>query len=201
MVAATALAGCAEPADQPREPFVRYVEGGAKPELIGDLAQVLRIKQLEGKVQLNRGFHNVTLVFAFYKDGKKVDLPQSEEGLFGSYESSGVIGYAVQMVDLDFLPLGDGKKGHCRLRAAFRMPDESTVSLEKDIPKSTIDLTRSSSFRFTELASTEREVPLLWLKTGREFPLNLKTMEQVMEKAKEGSLLCSVSPPMAHRLS
>jgi hypothetical protein len=45
---------------------------------------------------------------------------------------------AVQMVDLDFLPLGDRKKGHCRLRAAFKMSDESPISLAKDIPKSTI---------------------------------------------------------------
>src|SRR5689334_22069780 len=116
VVAATA----ADPAARPAPSLARYVDGGVKPSQLGDLAEVRRIQQLRGKAELNSGFNNVTLVLAAYKDGKKVDLSDREIPLFGAYETTGTISYAVQMVDLDFLPLGDGKKGHCRLHASFR---------------------------------------------------------------------------------
>lgn len=169
--------------------LARYVDGGAKLSQPGDLAEVLRIQQLRGKAELNSGFNNVTLVLAAYKDGKKVDLPSSEIPLFGAYETSGTISYTVQIVDLDFLPLGDGKKGHCRLHTSFRWPDGSSGSVERDIPKSTIDLTKCSNLTFTETASEGREVPLFWLLTGEEVSLNLKTREQVLKKVQKGNLL------------
>jgi hypothetical protein len=165
IAAVMAIAG-AGAAVRPVPGLVRYVDGGVKPLPLGDLAEVLRIQQLQGKVELNSGFRNVTLVLAAYKDGKKVDLPGSEVPLFGEYETTGIISYAVQIVDLDFLPLGDGKKGHSRLHVSFRWPDGSSSSVERDIAKNVIDLSRSSNLTFTEEASAGREVPLFWLLTG-----------------------------------
>jgi hypothetical protein len=92
-------------------------------------------------------------------------------------------------VDLDFLPLGDGKKSHCRLHASFRWPDGSSGSVHRDIPKTIIDLSKCSNLTFTETASEGREVPLFWLLTGSEIPLNLKTREQVLQKVQKGRLL------------
>jgi hypothetical protein len=188
IAAAVAIAGAA-PVVRRVSGLARYVDGGAKPSQLSDLAEVLRIQQLQGKVELNSGFTNVTLVLAAYKDGKSVDLPGSEIPLFGAYETSGTISYAVQIVDLDFLPLGDGKKAHCRLHFSFRWPDGSSGSVERDIPKKVIDLSKSSNLTFTEAASEGRQVPLFWLLTGGEIPLNLKTPEQVRQKVQKGNFL------------
>jgi hypothetical protein len=185
---AAAVAG-ADPAERKGPGLARYVDGGAQSPQLGDLAEVLHIQQLRGKAELNSGFNNVTLVLAAYKDGHKADLTGREVPLFGAYETTGTISYAVQIVDLDFLPLGDGKKGHCRLHFSFRWPDGSTGSAERDIPKSIIDLSKCSNLTFTEAASEGREVPLFWLLTGGEIPLNLKTREQVLHKVDKGNLL------------
>ena len=154
------------------------------------MAGVLRITQIRGKAQLNTGYRNVTLVLAAYKDGKLVEMPDSEARLLNSHETRGTIEYAVDIVDLDFLPLGSGKKGHCRLRASFAWPDGSSGWAERDIPKSIIDLAGSTGkMAFTEAASAGREVPLLWFVGGREVPLTAETREQVLERAKAGPLL------------
>ncbi|MFL5241974.1 MAG: hypothetical protein ACJ8FY_07685 [Gemmataceae bacterium] len=182
------IAGCDQAPSRRSEEFVRHV-GGSKKQDIGDLAQVLRIEQMEGKVELNSGFNNVTLVLAAYQDGKKVELSDSEMPLLASYETTGTISYAVNIVDLDFLPVGHGKKGHCRLRISFRMPDDSTMALEKDVPKTVIDLSQSSNLSFTEFASSSREAPLLWMIAGGEIPVTLKTPQQVLEKVTKGNLL------------
>jgi hypothetical protein len=195
LVSAVAILGTAlmivrgEPADRQREGFLGDVKGGVKPQQIGDLAQVLHIVQLEGQIQLNAGFRNMTLVFAAYKDGKKVEQPASEHAGLGQHKKPGALTYAVQIVDLDFLPLGNGKKGHCRVRVSFRLPDESTVSVEKDIPKGVIDLSQSSKGTFTKLASTGKEVPLLWLMEGGVVRPHPKTREEVLEGSKKGGLL------------
>lgn len=188
LAAVAAFAG-AEPAQRPGSGLARYVDGGAKPSRLGDLAEVLRIQQLEGKAELNSGFRDVTLVLAAYKDGRSVDLPGAEAPLFSEYPTTGTISYAAQIVDLDFLPLGDGKKGHCRLHVSFRWPDGSSGRVERDIPKSVIDLSRSSNLTFTEVASKGREIPLFWLASGGPIPVQAKTREEVLQKANKGSLL------------
>jgi hypothetical protein len=178
-----------KPAERRPEHFVRHVTGSAKKERLGDLAALLRVEQLEGRVELNSGFRNATLVLAAYKDGRKVDLPESEVPLGASYETNGTIVYAVQIADLDFLPLGDGKKKHCRVRVSFRWPDESTAFVETDVPKDVIDLSGSSNQSFTGAANTDRVVPLWWLRKGKEIKLQLKTPEEVIAGHKEGAIL------------
>jgi hypothetical protein len=191
LIAATAALTVAgdDPTVRKGPGLARYVDGGVKAPRLGDLAEVLRIQQLHGKAELKGGFNNVTLVLAAYKDGKQADLPGREIPLFGAYETYGTIAYAVQIVDLDFLPLGGGKKGHCRLHFSFRWPDGSSASAERDIPKSVIDLSRCSNLTFTEAASAGRAVPLFWLLNGGKIPLDVKTTEQVLQKVDKGDIL------------
>lgn len=182
--------GRADAAERRPEYFVRKVAGWSRPERPGDLGPLLRIKQLEGYVELNSGFTNMSLVVDAYKEGKPVELPDSHVSLRGaSLDTSGKIRYAAQVVDLDFLPLADGKKGHCRLRLTFFLPEGAKVSVERDIPKDVIDLSRSSDFAFTEVASTNQEVPLLWSRTGRKTALQAKTKDDVIKEHQEGAIL------------
>ncbi len=148
------------------------VAGWSKPEGPGDPGPLLRIKQLEGDVELNAGFTNMGLVVEAYKGGKPVELPDSKASLPGaSLRTAGRARYAAQVVDLNFLPLAGAKKGHCRLRLTVFPPEGVKVSVERDIPKDVIDLSRSSDFAFTEVASTNQEAPLLWFGTGRKIAI------------------------------
>src|SRR5207253_11237711 len=121
-----------------------------------------------------------------YKDGKPVELPDSEDRVAGDQDTAGTVQFAVDIVDLDFLPLGGGKKGHCRLRASFEWPDGSFSAVERDVPKQVIDLSDSSKLTFREAASTGREVPLLWFAKGGAVPVTVKTREQALERGKAG---------------
>jgi hypothetical protein len=183
------LAGCADPPEPQSGGRARYVEGGAKKPQAGDLAGVLRIEQMRGRAELRAGYRNATLVLTAYKDGKPVELPDNEDRVAGGHDSAGTVKFAVDIVDLDFFPLGGGKKGHCRLRASFEWPDGSFSAVERDVPKQVIDLSDSSKMAFTEAASAGREVPLLWFVKGGPVPVTAKTKEQVLERVKAGQLL------------
>jgi hypothetical protein len=176
----------------PPRRFARYVDHAAVEPKIDDLASVLHIERYRGKVELTSGFRSCKLVLAAYKDGKPVDLPDAATDLGAEAEMSSTLTYAVQVVNLDYLPLGGGKKGDCRLRFALKHPDGATSAVERDVPKSLIDLTKCSNMGFTERAATDNEAPLFWLKVGGTIPggPDVATKDQaVAEYAKDGSVL------------
>jgi hypothetical protein len=197
LVAAGAAVGWAVRADPPRaadsrpEYFARYVEHGAVQPGLNDLAPVLHIDQYQGRVKLTSGFRSCKLALTAYKDGKPAELPDAEADLGAVAETSSTLQYAVQVVDLDYLPLGGAKKGHCRLRFTLRHPDGATDALERDIPKALIDLSKCSNLGFSERAATGTEVPLFWLKAGGVIPgPDDMTREDVVAKgAKDGAVL------------
>jgi hypothetical protein len=178
-------------ADPPPERFARYVEHGAVPPGLNDLAPLLRVEQYQGRVELTGGFRNCTLVLAAYRGGKPVALPDAEADLGAEAETGRALRYGVQVVDLDYLPLGGGKKGHCRMRFVLRHPDGATSAVERDVPKDLIDLSQCSNMRFTERAAAGDEVPLFWLKAGGTVPgKDVPTKDLVTsEWAKDGALL------------
>src|SRR3954469_2236030 len=119
LAAAGVAVGWAVRADPPRaadsrqEYFARYVEHGAVRPGLNDLAPVLHIDQYQGRVELTSGFRGCKLVLSAYKDGKPADLPDAESDLGAEAETSSTLRYGVQVVDLDYLPLGGAKKSHC----------------------------------------------------------------------------------------
>lgn len=183
-------------AGPPPERFARYVDHGAVMPGVNDLAPVLRIKQYQGRVELNSGFRRCKLVLAAYKDGKPVDLPDAEADLLAGAETACTLRYGVQVVDLDYVPLGGGKKNHCRMRFALAHPEESasgvaTSWLERDVPKDLIDLSKCSNMRFTERAATRNEVPLFWLKAAGTVPGPAVPSKELVESkwSKDGTVL------------
>jgi hypothetical protein len=178
-------------AEQPPQNFARYVDHGAVEPKLNDLAPVLHIEQYQGRVELNSGFRTCKLVLSLYKDGKRLDFPGGEADLLADAETSCTLRYGVQVVDLDYLPLGGGKKNHCRMRFSLRGPDGATSALERDVPKEQLDLSKCSNMGFTERAATNDEVPLFWFKVGGVIPgPDVPSKDLVESKyAKDGSVL------------
>jgi hypothetical protein len=179
------------PRAQRAEPFARYVEHGYKELDLNDLAPILHIERYVGQVQLNSAYRNASLVMAAYRNGKPVELPGAEAEVLPGAETNSAIRYAVQVVDLDYLRLGDAKKDHCRMRFALRIPEVGRVAVERDIPKDVIDLSKCSNLGFTERAATETEVPLFWLKQGGTVPgPTVASKGEVVDKwTKDGRVL------------
>jgi hypothetical protein len=173
------------------EQFVRYVEHGAVRPGLDDLAGVLHIEKYRGRVELTSGFTNCKLVLAGYKDGKPAALPDAEADLMAQAETNCTLRYGVQVVDLDYLPLGGAKKNHCRMHFAFQLPDGSTAGLDRDIPKGLFDVSKCSNLRFTERAATAKEAPLFWLKQGGTIPgPDVAGKDEVVSKyTKDGAVL------------
>jgi uncharacterized protein (TIGR03067 family) len=175
----------------PPERFALYAEHGAVQPGPDDVAPVLHIERYRVRVELTRGFRSCKLVVDVYKDGKPVGLPDHEAELAAEAGTACTLRYGVQVVDLDYLPLGGGKRNHCRMRFTLRQPDGATSALERDVPKDLIDLSQCSNVRFTERAATDDEVPLFWLKAGGTIPgRDVPTKDQVISRwSKDGSIL------------
>lgn len=173
------------------EHFARYVSHGAVEPGLDDLAGVLHVEKYTGRVELTSGFRGCKLVLAAYKDGKPVELPDAETDLMADAETNCTLRYGVQVVDLDYLPLGGAKKNHCRMHFAFRNPDGSTAALDRDIPKGLLDVSKCSNMRFTERAATDTAVPLFWLKQGGTVPgPDVAGKDEVVSKyTKDGAVL------------
>ena len=178
-------------ADVPPERFARYVDHGFVQPGLNDLAPLLHVKQYQGRVELNGGFRHCKLVLAAYKDGKPVNLPDSEADLLADAQTACTLRYGVQVADLDFLPLGDAKKNHCRLRFMLQQQDGATSALERDIPKDLLDLSHCSNMAFNERAATNSEVPLFWFKVGGVIPGPTVPSKELVESkwAKDGAVL------------
>jgi hypothetical protein len=192
LLAAGVAVGCAVRAEPPRpEYFARHVEHGFKQGGIEDIAAALHIERYGGQVELNSGFSKVRLGIEAFKTGQRIDLPGAEGDLLVDAETNSTLRYAVHIIDLDFLRLGDAKKNHCRMRFTLRGPEGETVALERDIAKDVIDLLHISNIAFDERAATSGEVPLFWFKQGGVVPgPRVASKDEVVEKwTKDGSVL------------
>jgi hypothetical protein len=111
---------------------------------VGDISNVLQIKKLTGTFQFDSTVKKVTLVLEFYKNGEKLaDMPNvavTVDPVDGG--DSGT--FAIQIADLDYLQLGDGKKNHCRVVLELelaRQGSKTTLNPKAiDVPKYKFDL-------------------------------------------------------------
>ena len=87
-----------------------------EPEFDG-IAGALHIIQKSGAVELSADSPLARIEIVLYKEGKKLpDLLASAGVLAGpSQRENDRIRFALNVVDMDYLTLGDGKKEHCRL--------------------------------------------------------------------------------------
>lgn len=110
------------------------------------LAESLNIIQKSGTVDLSGEAPPVKIEVQLYKKGKKLATRLESVGVAAgsSKNNKHRIRFAVNFMDTDFLTLGDGKQGHCRLLMKLRS-GAATSTTTLDVPKQECDFSKMTS--------------------------------------------------------
>jgi hypothetical protein len=149
------------PGEEPSRPIARSIR--VELPKLGSLEDALHIRKCSGSYELKTKARSVKLVIDLYREGKKVDSHAFSVGDHRGAESGE---FSVQVIDLDFIPLGDGKKGHHRIQYALSL-GTTAGSTKWDVPKSVFEADGAfGSHEFRPEAGTATSAPL--------FPMILK---------------------------
>ncbi|HVC94229.1 MAG TPA: hypothetical protein VND64_11090 [Pirellulales bacterium] len=99
----------------------------------------------------------------------------------------------MNLIDTDFLTLGDGKKGHCRLHMKLSISGggRSTIATTMlDVPKEECDLSKmTGGSDFGPEASNKDRIPLFWMIDSRTASrIGGNTPEAVVKNNPKGDL-------------
>lgn len=131
---------CGAAAKAPEDAAPKAIEITANGPQLGDLSEVLQVRKAAGTFRFSQKVDSIYLKLYVYQDGKLV-FDQKTIGL--SARGGADAGkYAVHLVDLDYLPLGEAKPGHYLLHYRLEMNGVSTAG-KLMIPKSSFDITQS----------------------------------------------------------
>jgi len=158
---------------------------------VGDISHALNIKKVVGAYHLSAPVAEVRLKFLFYHNGDLDNSRTISHGLRAGATDSGK--FALQIVDLDYLPLRDAEPGHHRLHYQIANANGSAAS-NVDIPKSTFDVTSTfGMFRFAPKAGKPNEAPLFAIVGGdtKSFA-GADTPQAVVEANPEADILIAV---------
>ncbi|AWM36066.1 hypothetical protein GobsT_61780 [Gemmata obscuriglobus] len=133
-----------------------------------DVSELLRVLRRSGRLTLPEDAPKGRIVAEFYAAGK---LARGELDTGLGYDATRdprpkrEVRFVAQFADLDYLPLGDAKKGHVRMLLKLRVGDDVlTTSSTQDIPKTVFDYTKGiGGGEFPAKAATAAEVPLFYL--------------------------------------
>jgi hypothetical protein len=133
---------------------------------IDSVTELLHIRNYAGTVEFSNVRRQAALKIEVYNAGKKIELEQSV-AIEGNVSPAVVIHkptieFAMQVVDLAYLPLGKGKTDHCRIRLKINIGGVRTEN-EIDVPKSEFDFSSvATSGSFEPSASSNDRVPLCY---------------------------------------
>ena len=139
-----------------------------------ELKRLLRIRSLSGKFQLEHSYNTFRLRLDFYRNGRLIDVGRTDAGVGGA-ELRRYGQFNVQIVDLDYLKLGDSPAGHWRIVPQIlssTMPEGRGVIASPgniDVPKEIFTAIPSTggTGRFEEFPDDGNEMPLFWSASGR----------------------------------
>jgi len=142
---------------------------------IGDVAEILQIRQECGTFELSFEPESIALLVEVYEDGKKVDGQGIADTRFGCNPEARKGSYSIQIADLDQLPLGGGKPNHFRVHATIITEGDhssatgrASCDLSKDVfdPKAggLVTLIGPTGGRWVPAA----EVPLFFMPRGMD---------------------------------
>jgi hypothetical protein len=100
----------------------------------GSIEDTLHIRKASGTLELNRKVTRARLTIDLYRGGKKVRSESSSVSVQPA-QAADVVRFTVQVIDLDYLPLGGGKKGHCRIVMTQELGTHITSTYTKDVAK------------------------------------------------------------------
>ncbi len=196
-----------------------------KPSDVDDVASILHIYKISGKVQFNGPIKKVGLKLEFYKAGQ-LKRTVDAVGLIdisGIAEKADAARFSLQAADLDYLPLAGGEKNSYRLQLNLQLlaagsgtlvsggqrnvEDEgqlvargdwvSAVGGSTDIPKDLFDFSHAGgSAAFPAEAGSPTEVPLFYLLANTNESVGADTPAKVLAKnAKADVLIVSLWAP------
>lgn len=164
----------------------------APPAPVGDLSHVLKIREVSGEYRLTQKATEVRLRLDFYKKGEKLEDWTRKFGRATTPELAADSGQvAVQIVNLDYLPLGEAKPGHHRISMQVTL-DKETSSMSFDIPKTAFDVSEVyalQAFRAKDESTTQ--APLFHIIGGGVGTVRGggRTAEEVVRDNPEGDVL------------
>jgi hypothetical protein len=156
----------------------------------GDLATVLQVYQTGCEIELGAVPERAALgvKLEFYKKGRKADftLPCPTHQRPGGFPRR--IRISLLAVDLDYLPLAGGKKGHYRVHVCENISGRSCGV--EDVPKEVFDFSQIRTSSVLSVADgSPTEVPLFFVAAQTGISTDANTVQQVIEDYKEGDLL------------
>jgi hypothetical protein len=144
-------------------------------------AEVLHITQKSGTIDLSDAVSAAAYIeIDMYRKGKK--LPTVLKGLGSSDSTSDRIRFALNVVDMDYLTLGDGKKQHCRLHFKVGV-GKVGASSTFDVPKKECEfskLTLVNDFGIKE--GDGNRIPVCWMiDTNTASRITAGTPEEIVK--------------------
>ena len=118
-----------------------------KPTDVDDVASILHIYKLSGKVRFSAPIEKAGLKIEFYKAGKPVKSQAADGGLLdvsGIAEKASAARFSLQAADLDYF-LGRRREGPCRLQLTLdcfggdRPLMSNGLGFGRDVPKTVFD--------------------------------------------------------------
>jgi hypothetical protein len=161
------------------------------------LERLLRIRTLTGKFRLKDEYNNFRLRLDFYRGGKRIDVGKTDAGVGGA-EPRRFGQFNVQIIDLDYLKLGDAPADHWRIAAQVLTSTEpegrgvTAHTRNIDVPKEIFDAIprTGGTGRFEEFPNEGNEIPLFWSASGR---VNREpTLEALLKSNPESDILVGV---------
>ncbi len=158
---------------------------------LDDVASILHIYKQSGKVHFPAPIKKAGLKVAFYKAGKLMKQLAVDGGLMdvsAIAEKVEAAQFFLQIAELDYLPLGGGNKGSCRMQLNLQLDTDRVgggggVGSTHDIPKGDFDLSHIVSVgTFPAEPASTTETPLFYLLANTNTSVAANTVAEVLAK-------------------
>lgn len=128
-------------------------------------AEALHIIQKSGSIDLSAEVPVARIEIELYKAGRKLTSRFESLGVSPgtSKSENDRIQFALNFIDTDFLTLGDGKPGHCRLLMKLKAGNVTSTTTH-DVSKTVCDFSKlTNGGGFGPKAATKDRIPAFWM--------------------------------------
>lgn len=185
-------------AQEPTSPVKTAVELGGDAEFgLGSLKRILQIRSISGSFQLEDAANSFRLRLDFYRKAKPVPVAVRRPGV-GGQQARRYGRFDAQIVDLDYLKLGDAPADHWRIFVSLMTSDEpmgggTTALGQFDVAKTAFNARpRTGAIgRFEQFPrGDDGSIPLFYSASGRVQ--RAKTLPELLKANPEADILVGV---------
>lgn len=157
-----------------------------------DVASILHVYKQSGAAPFPVPVQKAQLRIDFYRAGRPLKNQTVNGGLIdvtGIARKADAVRFSLQAADLDYLPLGGGEKGSCRVQLALQLISAGGESAlggvggSEDVPKTVFDFSRvRSGSAFPASAASATEVPLFYMLANTDTAVGADAVADVLAK-------------------